>query len=78
MVDLLDDRAAVENYFREHPTSIVLIHEGSVDMIFSGQESAWRARVIGELRTGSHVYVVVRAPQNPDTSNSQESVQENQ
>ena len=78
MVDLLADRAAVENYFREHPTSIVLIHEGSVDMIFSGEESAWRARVIRELRTGSHVYVVVRASQNPDASNRQESVQENQ
>ncbi|NOR67228.1 MAG: hypothetical protein GQ528_07725 [Woeseiaceae bacterium] len=45
-------------------------------MIFSGEEAAWRARVIRELRTGSHVYIVIRAPQNPDTSNRQESVQE--
>lgn len=66
MVDLLDDRAAVENYFREHPNTVVLIHEGSVDMIFAGDEAAWRARVIRELRTGSHVYLVVRGPQAAD------------
>ncbi len=47
-------------------------------MIVSGEESAWRARVIRELRARSHVYVVIRAPQNPDTSNRQESAQENQ
>jgi len=78
MVDLLDDRADVENYFRQHPTSVVLIHEGSVDMIFSGEESAWQARVIRELRTGSHVYVVVRGPQNPGGSDGQAPIPENQ
>ncbi|MFQ6005137.1 MAG: ArnT family glycosyltransferase [Woeseia sp.] len=77
MVDLLYNRAEVESFFREHPGSVVLIHEGSVEMIFSGQESAWRARVVGELRTGKHLYIVVRAPLNRGAPESQESVPEN-
>lgn len=69
MVDLLADRAAVDNYFLQHPNTVVLIHEGSVDMIFQGEEAAWQARVIGKLRTGSHVYVVVRGPRTTVTDN---------
>jgi Dolichyl-phosphate-mannose-protein mannosyltransferase len=64
MVDLLNDRAEVESYFREHPNTVVLIHEGTRDKIFAGEESAWQARVIRELRTGKHLYVVVRGPSN--------------
>jgi 4-amino-4-deoxy-L-arabinose transferase-like glycosyltransferase len=71
MVDLLADREEVESYFQEHPNTVVLIHEGSVDQIFSGQESEWEARVIGELRTGSHVYVVVRGPRDERDQDSQ-------
>jgi 4-amino-4-deoxy-L-arabinose transferase-like glycosyltransferase len=69
MVDLLYSREEVENFFREHPRSVVLIHEGSVDPIFAGQEEAWNARVIGWLRTGVHLYAVVRGPaqQGPDS-----------
>ena len=63
MVDLLYSRQEVEDFFREHPKSVVLIHEGSVDLIFSGQEAAWNARVIGTVRTGAHLYVVVRGPE---------------
>lgn len=62
MVDLLNNREEVISYFREHPNTVVLIHEGSVDMIFAGEEAAWQARVIRELRTGSHRYIVVGAP----------------
>jgi len=62
MVDLLDSRDEVEAFFRKYPNSVVLIHEGSVDLIFHGQEEAWRARVIGQLRTSRHVYVVIRGP----------------
>lgn len=72
MVDLLSDRAEVESYFREHPNTVVLIHEGSVDKIFAADEIAWRARILRELRTGSHVYVVVRAPLIPDRPDKRE------
>jgi 4-amino-4-deoxy-L-arabinose transferase-like glycosyltransferase len=63
MVDLLYSQEEVDSFFREHPKSVVLIHEGSVDLVFSGREAEWQARVIGRLRTGAHVYVVVRGPE---------------
>jgi 4-amino-4-deoxy-L-arabinose transferase-like glycosyltransferase len=62
MVDLLNTREEVANYFREHPETVILIHEGSVDTIFGDEKAAWRARVIGEIRTGGHRYVVIRGP----------------
>jgi 4-amino-4-deoxy-L-arabinose transferase-like glycosyltransferase len=63
MVDLLEGPAEVERFFRDHPASVVLIIEGSVDQVFAGNESAWRARTMRELRVGSHLYLVVRGPQ---------------
>ena len=62
MVDLLDDSADVARFFQEHPESVVLIIEGSVDRIFAGNESAWQARILRELRVGSHLYIVVDGP----------------
>jgi 4-amino-4-deoxy-L-arabinose transferase-like glycosyltransferase len=63
MVDLLDSPAEVERFFEEHPYSLVLIIEDSTDRIFAGNESAWRPRILRELRVGSHLYVVVAGPQ---------------
>jgi 4-amino-4-deoxy-L-arabinose transferase-like glycosyltransferase len=65
LVDLLETPAEVESFFLEHPASVVLIHEGSVDLIFAGEEPAWQARIIGEVRTGKFVYIVVRGPREP-------------
>jgi 4-amino-4-deoxy-L-arabinose transferase-like glycosyltransferase len=62
LVDRLETTEEVERFFDEHPTSLVLIHEDSVGRIFAADETAWRARILRELRTGSHLYVVVRGP----------------
>jgi 4-amino-4-deoxy-L-arabinose transferase-like glycosyltransferase len=63
MVELLDGPAEVERFFQEHPDSLVLIIEESTDRIFAGNESAWQARILRELRVGSHLYVAVGGPQ---------------
>jgi 4-amino-4-deoxy-L-arabinose transferase-like glycosyltransferase len=70
MVDLLDSPAEVERFFQEHPDSLVLITEESTERIFAGNESAWRSRILRELRVGRHLYVVVGGPpqQRPDFS----------
>jgi 4-amino-4-deoxy-L-arabinose transferase-like glycosyltransferase len=65
MVDMLDDRTQVEGFFRVHPSSVVLVHEESVDRLFAEDESSWRARVIRELRAGNHLYLVLRGPWDP-------------
>lgn len=62
MVDIVDDQAQVEHFFQEHPTSVVLVYEGLADLIFAGDESAWQARVIHELRAAGHRYLVLRGP----------------
>lgn len=62
MVDLLDGPADVEHFFQEHPDSLVLIIEESVHQIFAGNENPWQARIMRELRVGSHLYVVVGGP----------------
>jgi len=62
MVELLETQAQVVEFLRQHPESIVLVHDEEADAIFAGNEAGWRARVIRELRTGDHVYLVVRAP----------------
>ncbi len=59
MVDLLDDRAQVESFLRDHPTSLVLVHEEAIDSIV-GDDPDWQARVVRELRAGSHRYLALR------------------
>jgi 4-amino-4-deoxy-L-arabinose transferase-like glycosyltransferase len=63
MIDLLDTPAEVENFFQEHPASVVLVLEGSTDRIFTGNEHDWQARIMRELRVGRHLYIVVGGPQ---------------
>ncbi len=59
MVDLLASSAEIEQFFQEYPDSVVLVNERSVDQIFAGNEAKWRNRVVGEVRVGSHLYMVV-------------------
>lgn len=69
MVDLLETTADVDRFFEEYPDSVVLIIENSVAKIFAGNESAWEARTLHEIRVGSHHYTVVGGPNNSTSSN---------
>jgi 4-amino-4-deoxy-L-arabinose transferase-like glycosyltransferase len=62
MVELLETQEQVVEFLGQHPESLVLVHDREADTIFAGDEDEWRKRVIRELRTGDHVYLVVRAP----------------
>jgi hypothetical protein len=62
LVERMKSAHEVEQFFRRHPGSLVLVHEGSVDRIFGDDAAAWRQRILRELRTGSHLYVVVGPP----------------
>jgi 4-amino-4-deoxy-L-arabinose transferase-like glycosyltransferase len=65
MVDLLEGPEDVERFFAEHPGSVVLIRDERVDDIFARDRAGWEARVLRDLRVGSHLYRVVRGP-HPD------------
>ena len=65
MVDLLEGPDEVERFFAKHPRSVVLIRDERVDDIFAGNRAGWEARVLRDLRVGTHLYRVVRGPQ-PD------------
>jgi hypothetical protein len=60
LVDNLKSAEEVERFFREHPQSLVLVHDGSAGPVFGDAEEVWRPRVQRELRTGSRVYLVLR------------------
>jgi 4-amino-4-deoxy-L-arabinose transferase-like glycosyltransferase len=62
MVELLETQDQVVEFLRQHPESLVLVHDREADTIFAGDQEGWRSRVVRELRTGDHVYLVVRAP----------------
>jgi hypothetical protein len=62
LVERMQSADEVEQFFRHHPGAVVLVHEDSVDKIFRGDEAAWRERILRELRTGSHLYLVVGPP----------------
>ena len=62
MVELLETQEQVVEFLRQHPESLVLVHDREAATIFAGDEAGWRARVVRELRTGDHVYLVIRAP----------------
>ena len=59
MVDLLDDADDVEDFFRRHPGSVVLVRDSSTAELFAGDEAAWRNRVLRNIRVGSHLYIVI-------------------
>ncbi len=62
LVERMETAEQVRHFFEQYPTSVVLVHEDSVDRIFAEDETEWRRRVLRELRTGKHLYVVVGAP----------------
>ncbi len=62
LVDRMENQDEVETYLRDHPASVVLVHETSTDEIFAGDERKWQERVVRELRTGRDLYFVVSGP----------------
>jgi len=62
LVDRMEHQEEVESYLRDHPASVVLVHESSTDEIFAGDESKWQERVVRELRTGRDRYLVITGP----------------
>ena len=62
MIDMLEDREQVEHFFKEHPTSVVLVHDGSAGLIFTEDDPALGARVMRELCAGGYCYEVLRGP----------------
>ncbi len=62
LVDRMEHQEEVESYLRDHPTSVVLVHESSTDEIFAGDEPKWQERVVRELRTGRDRYLVITGP----------------
>ncbi|MGB5659043.1 MAG: glycosyltransferase family 39 protein [Thermoanaerobaculia bacterium] len=62
LVDRMEHQEEVESYLRDHPTSVVLVHESSTDEIFAGDEPKWQERVVRELRTGRDRYIVITGP----------------
>lgn len=62
MVDLPDTPEDVDGFFAEHPTSIVIIDDDSIDDIFAGNEAAWEARTLRRLAAGDTTYIAVRGP----------------
>ena len=62
LVDRMESQDEVEAYLRDHPASVVLVHETSTDEIFAGDEPKWHERVVRELRTGRDLYFVISGP----------------
>ena len=60
LVVLLDKVEATEEFLREHPKSVVLVHEEFAEEVFPDWEDAWSRRVIGRVVAGRHPYYVVR------------------
>jgi len=58
----MESQDEVEAYLRDHPASVVLVHETSTDEIFAGDEPKWQERVVRELRTGRDLYFVISGP----------------
>jgi 4-amino-4-deoxy-L-arabinose transferase-like glycosyltransferase len=61
-VDLLETRADLERFFREHPRSLVLVHKGVAGEFFAGDNALWSGRVAREFTAGGYSYLVLRGP----------------
>jgi 4-amino-4-deoxy-L-arabinose transferase-like glycosyltransferase len=62
MVDLLDNRLQVDEFFAKHPDSIVIVDEDSVDDIFAGDEAGRQARTLRRLFVSDTSYYAIRGP----------------
>jgi hypothetical protein len=59
-VKLLGKEDEIERFLREHPKSVVLLHQESASKIYGSERTDWRARVIHELVAGGFHYFVLR------------------
>jgi hypothetical protein len=66
-VRLLEKEDEIERFLREHPKSVVLLHQGSANKIYGNERTDWGARVIHELVAGGFHYFVLRGSW-PDNS----------
>jgi 4-amino-4-deoxy-L-arabinose transferase-like glycosyltransferase len=62
LVDLLETREDIEDFFERHPGSVVLVLEEVADDIFFGKEEEWRGRVVRPLQVSSFHYLVLGGP----------------
>jgi hypothetical protein len=62
IADLLEGRGEVEEFFRRHPDSVVLIESNEVGDTFGPSEAEWRSRAVRELWFGRDRFLVFRAP----------------
>jgi 4-amino-4-deoxy-L-arabinose transferase-like glycosyltransferase len=61
-VDLLETSDDLEQFFREYPRSMVLVHKGVADQFFAGDNARWRTRVVREFKASGYSYLVLRGP----------------
>jgi hypothetical protein len=59
LVDLLETRAEVAEFFARYPNSLVLVEEQSTGGLFDDDPAAWQARTRRDLRIGRTRYVVI-------------------
>ena len=59
LVSLLDTEADVEAFFRDHPGSLVLVHEDVAAGLLASTRTDWGSRVLRELVAGRQRYVVI-------------------
>jgi hypothetical protein len=60
LVQLLEKEDEIDRFFREHPKSVVLLHEGSASKLYGKDRADWRAHVTHELVAGGYHYFVLR------------------
>lgn len=56
---LLEDRADLASFIREHPSSLVLVYDDLAEETFVPDESSWRSRIVGEIQAGRYRYFAV-------------------
>jgi hypothetical protein len=62
MVELLEDRAEIDQFFADYPDSVVLINNIAVADIFAGDEAIGQLRTLRTLLVGRTNYAVVCGP----------------
>ena len=61
-VEVMTTRAEIADFFRRHPTSLVLVVDEAAPEMLGEDPSRWKPRVVRKLQTGRFVYHVVKAP----------------
>ena len=73
LVELLEKEDEIDRFLREHPKSVVLLHQGSASKIYGNDRTDWRAYVFHELVAGGFHYFVLRGS-SPDPSQNHPSL----